>query len=285
MHRLALFLVLLLVPARLAAQPADFAGSFSMPGEYGTIVVTLQPREDGLYSGTLSNGNLTWQLLGDIYEGALTGTVQTGQQVMAFEAHASDSELQLILVEIGPDGTPLVDQGQEFIFTRTSSGPGEQGGAGYPAPQGTPGRLATPGASGSGAPAQGGGRVDDSPLARQWRAHLAGKKVTYISSYSSNTPGGGGLSTRFVYHLCSDGRFAFSGSDVVSHNVPGAGVPGGGSAGSSGGTWRIVTQGQVAGIDLRFGNGQTELYRLDMQGGQTFANGERVYVTPGEMCY
>lgn len=277
--RLALFLAALLVPMDVQAQTSDFAGSFSARGDNGTVVVTLENDGDGHYSGTMSNGTLTWPMAGDVFEDALTGTLETGQGVLAFEAHVSAGRLQLILVEVGPDGTPLVDQGQELIFTRMDGAP----------PQGSPpGAAPLQGFSGSGAGPPGtvgAGQRDDSPLAQQWRAHLAGKKVTYISSYSSNTPGGGGLSTKLVYHLCSDGRFAFSGSDVVSHNLPGTGVPGGGSAGSSGGTWRIVTQGQVAGIELRFGNGQTELYRLDMQGDQTFANGERVYVTPGEVCY
>lgn len=379
MKPLALLFSASLLPAHLAAQTPDFSGSFSAPGQNGTVVVTLVNAGNGQYTGTMSNGSLTWQLRGDRYEDALTGTISTGQGVFAFEAHLADPQLQLILVEVGADGVPRTDQGQELTFTRVADStanpqgpPAPAGGAlsdlvrgGGPAPASDPflgsfsdgqftlslqasddgyagrlalgaeaypvaarrsgdhleGRMTAPtgqydviisasadgvvlsnagtdyalrrvagqqsgvGASAAPAgPAQPASPADDSPLAQQWRAYLAGKKVTYISSYSSNTPGGGGLSTKLVYHLCSDGRFAYSGSDVVSHNLPGAGVPGGGSAGSASGTWRIVTQGQLAGIELRFANGQTETYRLDMQGNQTFANGERVYVTPGEVC-
>ena len=380
MQRIALFLASVLVAAPASAQAPDFGGRFSAEGQNGTVVVAFQAAGNGQYTGTMSNGSLVWQLQGEVDEEALMGTVNTGNGMLAFEAHVSGARLQLILVQIGPDGTPLVDQGQELIFTRiqgaapASAGaaiPGLSRGTGaaaaadpfvgnftngeltlslqsadggysgrlalgqeaYPvtarrngdrvegtlnaangqygivitassdgvvlsnagtdyalkripdAANGTPsGTNANTAAAANGAAGQAAGSVDNSPLAQQWRAHLAGKKVTYMSSYSSNTAGGGGLNTKFVYHLCSDGRFAFSGSNVVSMNLPPVGAQGGGSAGSSSGTWRIVTQGQVAGIELRFGNGQTELYRLDMQGSQTFANGDRVYVTPGEIC-
>lgn len=376
MRRFAFLLICLLNPVSLMAQTPDFTGRFSMDGQNGPVVVTLQRAGNGQYSGTMSNGDLTWQIQGELYEGALTGLVDTGQGAFAFEAHVSDAQLQLILVEIGPDGVPLVDQGQEFLFNRVQAEaakqapaskpfPGLGGGApadpftgsfsngeltltlqgqggsytgqvaigaeAFPvaarrngdrvegtmnAPTGQYGFFVVASADGvvlsnagneytlrrvgaasqaaSGFPSASAGagaaqpgqqaQVDNSPLAQQWRAHLAGKKVTYIDSYSSNTAGGGGFSTKFVYHLCSDGRFAYSGSDVVSLNSGNTDVQGGGSAGSSQGTWRIVTQGQLAGIELRFGNGNVELYRLDLQNGETLANGTKVFVTPGEVC-
>lgn len=374
MRRFALYLAMFLIPACAGAQAPDFNGSFSMEGQNGTIVVTLQATGNGAYAGTMSNGQLNWQLQGEIYEGALTGALDTGQGVLAFEAHISENQLQMIIVEIGPDGVPLVDQGQEFLFTRTQAAAGSQnaatskpfpgmaGGGGasadpfvgsfsngelsltlqgqggsyngqmaigseaFPvaaqrngdrvegtmnAPSGQYGffviatadgimlsnagneyalrRVSGGQTGGQTMPGQPGGmagqgQVDNSPLAQQWRAHLAGKKVTYMDSYSSNTLGGGGISTKFVYHLCSDGRFAYSGSDVISLNSGNPDITGGGSAGSSQGTWRIITEGQLAGIELRFGNGNVETYRLDMQNGQTLANGTRVYVTPGEVC-
>lgn len=375
----AILLACLLMPAPVVAQTPDFSGSFTMEGQNGPVVVSLQAAGNGQYSGTMSNGNLTWQVQGEVYEGALTGMIDTGQGAFAFEAHIADAQLQIILVEIGPDGVPLTDQGQEFMFTRTAS-PGRNAASGkspafpgfsdsanpaaadpyvgrftdgqltlslqaaaggytgqlalgaeaYPvsarrngdrvegtmnAPTGQYGIIVAASAEGvvlsnagteyalrrvnTGAAGAGSGQasagapsgqqgqateIDNSPLAQQWRAHLSGKKVTYMDSYSSNTAGGGGFSTKFVYHLCSDGRFGFGGSDVVSLNLPGTDVQGGGSSGSSNGTWRIVTQGQLAGIELRFGNGEVELHRLDFQDGQTLADGTRVYVTPGEIC-
>jgi hypothetical protein len=386
--RTALCLAAFLIHTPVAAQAPDFNGSFSAAGQNGTVTVTLKSAGNSRYAGTMANGSLTWRIVGEVEDGALVGTVDTGQGVLGFEAHVNGARLQLILVEVGPDGVPRLDQGQELIFTRTqgpapaqaSAGPARStpafpgfgksasgsaadpfagtfsdgqltlslqpanggytgqlalGNEAYPvaakrngdrvegsmnAPTGQYGIIISaatggvvlsnagteyalrrvdgntsadrsgssprldPSVAGAGPANAQAATVDNSPLAQQWRAHLAGRKVTYISSYSSNTAGGGGLSTKFVYHLCSDGRFGFSGSDVVSLNLPGTGVDGGGSAGSSGGTWRIVTQGAVAGIELKFGNGQTEMYRLDLRDGQTFANDNRVYVTPGEVC-
>ena len=392
--------LMLVTPMSLACQAPNFAGSFAMASaEGGQIVVTLQSAGAGNWAGTMSNGGLTWQLRGDTYEDALTGTVDTGQGMLAFEAYIYHDELEFILVQIGPDGMPDVDNGQEFIFTRTGTVPqgedniveqpympwsppgtpqspaasdpftgtfsnGEmtlqlQGGNGSysgqaavgaeafpvvvqmrgsrmegtmnaangqygfyltatdsgvnldsageifslsrvdparagpnpqqpsPAPQ-TP-EATMPGAQGRNTPPNSAplpaGVSDSSPLAQQWRQVLAGKKVTYISSYSSNTLGGGGTSQKNVFHLCSDGQFAFSenGAIAINPGAPDIGTPG--VAGGGGGSWRIITQGQLAGIELRFNDGDVVHYQLTMQNGEVYANSDRVYVTPGEVCY
>jgi hypothetical protein len=57
----------------------------------------------------------------------------------------------------------------------------------------------------------------------------------------------------------------------------------GGNA-SGQGEWRIITQGQLAGIELRFANGEVEQYRLDYQNNQTLVNGERWLITESERC-
>ena len=116
--------LLLATPMSLACQAPNFAGSFAMTNaEGGQVVVMLQPAGGGSYAGTMSNGGLSWQLRGDIYEDALTGTVDTGQGMLAFEAYVYDNELELILVQMGPDGMPDVDNGQEFIFARQGAAP------------------------------------------------------------------------------------------------------------------------------------------------------------------
>jgi len=391
--------LLLFTPFSLACQAPDFAGSYAMTNaEGGQVLITLQEAGAGTYSGTMSNGGLTWQIHGEPYEDALTGSVDTGQGILAFEAYVDDNGLEFILVEIGPDGMPDVDNGQAFVFARTGAVPqtgdniveqsnrpplfppvaqatpagsdpivgsfsdGQmtlqlQGGNGsysgqlavgaeaypvvvqrnadrlvgtmdaangqynfyltatqdgvamdnageifalprvraagspvapYPPQQSAP--QAPPQAPSNGAPsAQGTGQsgaAADSPLAQQWRQVIAGKKVTYISSYSSNSLGGGGMSTKNVYHFCSSGQFAFSDDSSVTLNMPGTpdlGTPGTSDGGS--GTWRIITEGQLAGVELRFNSGEVVVYRLDMQDGAVYANGDRVYVTPGEACY
>jgi len=110
---------------------------------------------------------------------------------------------------------------------------------------------------------------------------LAGKKATKMSSYSSGSAGG--YSSRTDVHLCASGQFAMAGSDLVTVDVGDAGgYSGGNTAGR--GTWRIITQGAVAGIELRYANGQTEQHRLDYQDNKTYVDGERWLITPSEAC-
>jgi hypothetical protein len=64
----------------------------------------------------------------------------------------------------------------------------------------------------------------------------------------------------------------------------------GGAFGSSGGTgngrgrWYVITNGQVVGLVLEFDNGETQEFRMEYENEQTYANGERVFVTPAEVC-
>ena len=286
MRSILLTALLLFTPLSLACQAPDFRGSYSMTNaEGGQVLITLQSAGAGTYSGTMSNGGLTWQLQGEPYEDALTGTVDTGQGILAFEAYVDDNGLEFILVEVGPDGMPDVDNGQAFVFARTGGAPQagtQQAGAAQPGgydmqqPNQPPNPVQ---------PSPAPGTASDSPLAQQWRQVIAGKKVTYISSYNSNSLGGGGMSTKIVYHICSNGQFAYSEDGSVTLNTPGSpdlGTPGTADGGS--GSWRIITEGQLAGVELRFNSGEVVVYRLDMQDGAVYANGDRVYVTPGEAC-
>jgi hypothetical protein len=110
---------------------------------------------------------------------------------------------------------------------------------------------------------------------------LAGKKATKMSRYSSGLEGG--YTSRTDVHLCSDGQFAIRDQNAVSVDVGGAyGAAGGNSA--QAGTWRILTQGQLAGIELRYRNGAVERYRLERQGGATYVEGERWLITSSELC-
>ena len=195
------------------------------------------------------------------------------------------------------NGVEIDSAGEIFSLQRVAqqtgpysqqTGPYSQQPGSYPQqPAPTP-QAPTPGTQ-PGAPQGAGdlppGVTDSSPLAQQWRQHLAGKKVTYMSSYNSNTIGGGGFSQKNIYHLCSDGRFAYSedGAIVLNPGEPDLGTPG--SAGRGRGSWRILTQGQLAGIELRFDDGSVTHYQLTMQDGAVYANQDRVYVTPGELCY
>ena len=81
-----------------------------------------------------------------------------------------------------------------------------------------------------------------------------------MDSYSSGSAGG--YSSRTDVHFCANGQFALSGNSSVSVDVGGAyGYTGGDSQGS--GTWRIITEGQIAGIELRYARAADHLSALE----------------------
>ena len=125
-----------------------------------------------------------------------------------------------------------------------------------------------------------GGQPQLSRMGQEWLAYLAGKRVTRIESYSSydGTGGGGGYSAREEFDLCSDGRFFYSGSSSVSVDVGGTGGYSGGADGGAG-SWRIVEQGNVVGIELRWNNGNVGQALLEYRDGGTYVDGQRMYVT------
>jgi hypothetical protein len=133
-----------------------------------------------------------------------------------------------------------------------------------------------------GSGAAGSGGIDDgTALGREWSQWLAGNKVTKMDSYSSGSAGG--YSMRIDTHLCSTGEFAMYDQSTVSVDVGGASGYSCGN-GAQMGRWRIITQGQLIGIELRYNSGQAEVYQLTYEDGATYADGERVYVTPSEVC-
>lgn len=46
----------------------------------------------------------------------------------------------------------------------------------------------------------------------------------------------------------------------------------------------MITNGQVVGLILEQNDGQAQGFRMEYQNQETYANGERVYVTPAEVC-
>jgi hypothetical protein len=97
---------------------------------------------------------------------------------------------------------------------------------------------------------------------REWDQFLRGKKLTYLHSYSSNTPGGGGFSTQIEYYLCRDGRFRYGGSDSLSGGDFAA-FPGGGSSSSGQGRWKIISEGPTIGIKFSWDDGRVTASRLE----------------------
>ncbi len=69
----------------------------------------------------------------------------------------------------------------------------------------------------------------------------------------------------------------------VSVDVGGAFGNSGGVDGSRG-RWYVITNGQVVGLILESSNGETQEFRMEFQNEETYANGERVFVTPSDLC-
>jgi hypothetical protein len=230
--------------------------------------------------GRFTDGTLVLQLTGGA--GTYTGTVQAGGQ--AFQLRVQGEGDRLSGSFTSPDGAfPIVLQ-------RTGGAvSAETGGTRYllqPA-DGSTNPLAAAGATapaGAASGAGGTGLDDGTALGREWAQFLAGKKATKRDSYYSNdVRGAGGYSSRTDVHLCPGGEFVIRGSSSVSVDVGGVFGNSGGKSAEQG-TWRIITQGQIAGIELRYANGGVEQYRLDYQGDRTLVNGERWYITPSERC-
>jgi hypothetical protein len=278
---------------------------------YGTATTLVFARADGLaqgrvaeggnplagqggasaqdpWTGAFSDGAVLLQLQGG--GGTYSGSVHVQGQTFPVALRSSSTGLQGTFrtadgeyaMELAQEGGALLMATGGTIYTLQRTGAGA---AANPLSAGdaTRGQQRAAGnqVQGGQAMAGAGALHDGTQVGREWAEFLANKKATQMDSYSSG--GAGGYSSRTDVHLCANGQFALSGNSSVSVDVGGAyGYTGGNDQGS--GTWRIITQGQVAGIELRYANGGVEQYRLDYQEGATYVNGERWYITPSEAC-
>lgn len=287
----SLALLLLVLPA--SAQ--TYAGTFAAANDYGgQTVISLRQTTDGSIVGDISGNGNVFQLEGVLEDGSLVGAVSMGQQGgVWFEADLHGNQLELTLIEPDANGMPNYSTATTLQFFRTGMAPT---GAGAAVSGGKPGKgrreAAGSGAgrAGSGASSpvggqpttHGSGALDDgTATGREWSQWLAGNKVTKMDSYSSGSSGG--YSMRIDTHLCSTGEFAMYDQSSMSVDVGGASGYSG-SNGAETGRWRIITQGQLVGIELRYNSGQSEVYQLTYEDGATYADGERVYVTPSDVC-
>jgi hypothetical protein len=296
MFRTASVLPIISIAFSTAITAQNYTGTFSATNdEGGQTVVTLQQSSDGSVVGSISGKGNTLQMQGVLEQGSLVGAVSMGQQGgLWFEAELVGNQLALTLVEPDANGMPNYATATTLQFIRANAGGTSQGSSAQnrkpatgkreasgntPTGQDRSGRGATAGGVDGGGGV--GGLDDGTALGREWSQWLAGNKVTKMDSYSSG--GAGGYSMRIDTHLCGSGEFVVYDQSSVSVDVGGASGYSGGN-GSQQGTWRVLTQGQAVGIELRYGNGQAEVHELTYQDGATYANGERVYVTPSDVC-
>lgn len=264
-------LLAILTPLACALGAQSYSGTYTTVNAAGRTV-TLELRQDaqGRVTGTMAVDQIRADLQGSPEENAIVGVISGLGQAMYFQAQLDGDGLTFVLVPADAQGDPNYDAAQQLAFQRGGTGPSEEAGA---VAAGTP--------SAGPAAAEAGGVSDGTALGNEWAAFLSGKKVTVMDRYSSGTDGG--YTSRTDVYLCSNGQFLFRGQSDMSVDVGGASGYAGGNQSNSG-RWHVITQGQIAGIELRYGNGTVEQYRLEHQNGATYADGKRVYLTPAEIC-
>lgn len=119
-------------------------------------------------------------------------------------------------------------------------------------------------------------KIDKSSELQEWIQYLKGARLTYMDSYSSNTPGGGGYSTTKKLDLCSDGNFRYYSSDLSSFGDLG-GYTGGKDY--AGGTWKIISEGPNIYLMIYPQGGEPQSHHLTYPENKTHLNGERWFVT------
>lgn len=255
-----------------AASAQSFAGTWvnDDPANTSRIELVLTEAADGSITGAISGAGTTVPVAAVVREGTLIGRAEWATGPVVVEGELVDAGLDLLIASPNPDGTPNYEQSTSIAFVRAehAASPGH--------------RDAGPGADAEVRAETNidGGPISTSPIARQWAAHLTGKKLTQLESYGGSE---GGYSRRRELYLCSTGEFRYSESNSVNVDVGGA--FGGGSGGDSGaGQWRVLSQGQLVGIDMRFSDGRHWQVQLEQRDGATYVDGVRTYVTPGAGC-
>lgn len=311
MRCLALALLVGLVwPVTGCAQ--DLSGSYTYQGPNGAASLTLRQETPTRVTGMLrmANGN-SFGVEGQVENGRALGDITFDGGRGFFAAGFQGATLLVVIAERDPaTGQPRMDAGWSLEFTRDGGatpapdqaetaggalGPGAaamlgQGPGRAPDQSGTVGANAAPPPAAAAPSAQAVppgndfAQTDQSPAAQAWIQKLRGKRVTYMSSYTSRgTAGddgyisGGGYSDRFDAFLCSDGRFLYrtKSRTTIDDGAFGSSASQGGLTGR----WRIVTQGDQAAIEYRTTDGQQDYVRLGFQDGKTYWDGKRVFVT------
>lgn len=268
---MGLVLSALLWPAS-PAQAQDLTGRYVFQSPAGPVVLVLEQVANRVTGRMEGADGSVFGLQGQIDEaGRAIGTISVNGGTGWFAAGLVNGQLLMAVAEFDENGQPDMENGWSLTFER-AGGAGGQGGAAPAMPGAAP---AMPGAAPGG---QGGmpGARQDSPLLREWRAHLSGKRVTYTDSYNSG--GYGGYSMRWDAYICSDGTLFYKSNSMVNADVGGVG---GYSAGNRGtpGRWTLVEQmGQVI-IQYQLADGTSDYAVLSFQDGKTYVDGQRVYVT------
>ncbi len=96
-------------------------------------------------------------------------------------------------------------------------------------------------------------KVPEGAEAKQWRQALSGRQLLFMQT-------SGGISDRWSYDLCSDGRFYYSSN--TSGLSGGASVLSYAGQSKNSGSWKITSEGQNQIIYFYFGDGSVRHFRL-----------------------
>lgn len=257
------------------AEAQSLSGEYVFQSPNGPVTLVLEQGAGNLVTGLLRGADGSqMQLRGELDSaGRVIGSISVGGGTGWFAAGIVDGRLLMAVAEIDPStGQPDMENGWSLTFERVG-GMGMGGGAAGGA-MGM-GQGAAPGAAMGGQP----GVAEDTPLIRQWRQHLTGKRLSYRDSYYSNDiRGSGGYSMKWDAFLCGDGTFVFQQGSDITVDVGTAGRSSFNRGGSSG-TWRLVEQmGQVY-IVYQMTDGTSDYGALRFENGATYLDRDRVYVT------
>ncbi len=117
------------------------------------------------------------------------------------------------------------------------------------------------------------------PIVDQWKEKFTDARLTYLYSYSSNTPGGGGISSERQIDLCGAGFFQYYSSDLMS---TGSGAVSASSygQGQGQGKWEVIpAAGGGAILQLNFYSGEVYEYTLSYEDEKVHLDGERYFIT------
>jgi len=117
----------------------------------------------------------------------------------------------------------------------------------------------------------------DTALAKEWDAHLRGKRLTQMESYSSGS--GGGYNSTDIIYLCAEGSFINDRSSSVSVYGDLGGMGSAGGTERNTGRWRVVSEGDFAALEIQIDGGASGYLALSYANGATYVGGSRAFVT------
>lgn len=111
-----------------------------------------------------------------------------------------------------------------------------------------------------------------------WKSQLAGKRLEYLSSYTSSGGGGfGGTSQNETIELYANGFCTFRYRSSLSITAGAYGYSS--SKDNRQGTWNVVAEGQTPILRMTFEDGSTKNYRITYKDRKLYLEGYRYFMT------